>query len=267
MSLSSDIGLVGDRKRALGSRAAVRRIGCAIGRRWHNALMATPEDFADRRQRIVKGVALVISLVASAGLLAAAIRSPDHPWLGWISLLPLLQCIRRLKPGLAMGCGVLWGTSLFVLSMTAGDTPIPVTWLSLLLLAVVPGAYACVGALVTRRFGFSVLFLAFAWIGAELALIPLALHKGLLAGTQPSGGYAHVVEGLLGYVWVSFLVAYINAALHSVLTHVCKAGAGSRLVKRAGDSPRRLFPLEVGNSLRDHLIHSLQARAPPLALS
>ena len=120
--------------------------------------------------------------------------------------------------------------------------------------------------MVTRRFGFSVLFLAFAWIGAELALQPLSLQKGLLAGTKAGEGYVHLAANLLGYGCVSFLVAYINAALLSVLTSVCKAGAGSRFAKRVGGSQRRLFTVEVGTSLRNHLIRSLQARAPPLAV-
>ena len=89
----------------------------SIGRRCDNALMAARPDFAERRQRIVKGAALVVSLVVSAGLMVAAIGSLDYSWARWISLLPLLVCIRILGPIRAMGCGALWEQqSLSVLS-------------------------------------------------------------------------------------------------------------------------------------------------------
>ena len=123
----------------------------------------------------------------------------------------------------------------------------------------------------TRGFGFCAVSLAIAWMGVEYALQPLALHQfgltGFVQETKASGQYLHLVESLLGYAWVSFFVAYVNAALLSALTQVCKAGSGSRLVKRAAGSLQRLFPQDVGVSLGYHLLRSLQARAPPAAVS
>ena len=45
---------------------------------------------------------LVVSLLLSALLMAVAIGSARHPWLGWITLLPLLLAIRVLAPGKAV---------------------------------------------------------------------------------------------------------------------------------------------------------------------
>lgn len=242
-----------------------------IGRRCNNALMATRAPIGKRLRGIVKPAALAVSLVVSAGLMAAAIGSPGYSWARWVSLMPLLLCIRILGPIQAMGCGALWGSSLFLFSVTAFDTPIMPTWRSLLLLAAIPGVYGYVGGLITRGFGFCAISLAIGWMGVEYALQPLALHQfgltGLLQETRPSGQYVHLVQSLLGYAWVSFFIAYVNAALLSVLAHVCKVDAGSRLVKRAAGSLRRLFPQDVGDALGHQLLRSLQARAPPLAVS
>lgn len=240
-------------------------------RRCDSALTATRAPIGKWLRGIVKPAALVVSLFVSAGLMAAAIGSPGYSWARWVSLMPLLLCIRILGPIQAMGCGALWGSSLFLFSVTAVDTPILPTWRSLLLLTAIPGAYGYAGGLMTRGFGFCAISLAVAWMGVEYALQPLALQQfgltGFVQETEASGQYLHLVGSFLGYAWVSFFVAYVNAALLSALTHVCKAGAGSRLVKRAAGSVRRLFPHDVAVSLGYHLLRSLQARAPPAAVS
>ena len=142
----------------------------------------------DARWCTVKAGILLLSLIASAGLLSVAIGSPNHSWLAWLTLLPLLAAIRLLSPAKALLCGALWGSSLFLFLASGIEPVIPVTLRSFALLSIVPAAYALVGAGVTRRFGFNPLILGFAWSGVELALIPLGLAGGLLVST-----YGHEV--------------------------------------------------------------------------
>ncbi|MGB2988160.1 MAG: hypothetical protein WBE26_20010, partial [Phycisphaerae bacterium] len=61
----------------------------------------------------IKAAGLVLSLVASAYLMAHAITSPGYSWLGWLTLLPLFFAIRVCRPVIATLSGAVWGFSLF----------------------------------------------------------------------------------------------------------------------------------------------------------
>lgn len=211
----------------------------------------------------VKATALILSLVLSASLMAAAIGSPDYAWAGWFALLPLLFSIRTLRARLAMACGALWGASIFIASAFVADTPMPLTFQSLALLTAVPAVYAYVGARITRRLGFSALTLGFGWIGVELALMPLGLNGGLLAGTHghEDGSLLYVLEGLLGYGSVAVILAFINGFILSLLSRV--GGGCKSLYVRGPDRPqRRIFPLEVPQCLV-YVTNPARPRAPP----
>jgi hypothetical protein len=82
------------------------------------------------------------------------------------------------------------------------------------------GAYAFVGAALTRWIGFSPFVLGVGWMGVELALAPVGLHNGLLSATQGDTALMDYIGRALGYVLVAFLVAYINAALVAVFARV-----------------------------------------------
>ena len=169
-------------------------------------------DFA----RSAKGMALVLSLLASAYVTAFAIGSTGHPWLGWIILPPLFVAIRFLAPRLAMACGAIWGLSVFLFSVCVVETAVPATGLSIALLTLVPAMYAYLCARVTCGLGFCALLLGFGWIGVELGLRPLGLHHGLLAGTQGGGVLLAWAGNLFGYVFVAFIIAFANGLLLSV---------------------------------------------------
>ena len=143
--------------------------------------------------------------------MAAGVAWWDRPWVGWISLIPLFAAIRVLPPRQSMLCGAFWGIylSFFLAAFIPGIIGVS----SLVLLAAVPAAYTYAAALVTRRVGFSPLFLGFGWVLVELALQPLGLGRGLLAGTQGHGGLVDWVSGLLGSTFVAFVVAAGNATL------------------------------------------------------
>ena len=165
-------------------------------------------------------VALTIALVGSAYLTATAVGSPTHAWMGWLSLLPLFVAIRVLRPLRASVCGALWGGCLFAFCVAAGRTTVSANLASFTLLTAIPALYTLLGAGLTRWIGFSPFVLGVGWMGVELALAPLGLHSGLLAGTQDQTALMDYIGRALGYVLVGFLVAYVNAALVAVLGHV-----------------------------------------------
>jgi len=211
---------------------------------------------------IAKLVGLGGALAISAQLMAVAIQSPSYWWLGWLTLLPLFLAIRVLSPLRALAAGSFWGACFCVLSLIGGEPAFAPTLSSFVLLSAIPGIYAGLGSIITRRVGFSPLMLGLGWVGVEFALHPLALHNGLLAGTQGDGWVVRVVGNVAGYVLVAFLVAYVTAALLSVLTQVYAAARSLLPLGGAG----RVAPKAYLSESAFHLLHfigSLQPRAPP----
>lgn len=206
---------------------------------------------------------LVASLVVSAFLMALAVASPSQWWLGWMTLLPLFQAIRILCPIRAAACGALWGASLFAFSIATANTETSATFSSFLFLTAIPAAYTYAGARLTAQVGFSPYLLALGWMGVELALRPLGLRHGLLAATVGDGIVLRLFGSFAGYVLVAFLVAYVNAALLTVISGVCGTLASSRLIRRAGAEPQRILCGEILAVLFHH-IRPAQPRAPPV---
>ena len=226
-------------------------------------LTAKPNAIA-ARSSIGKASVFALALAGSAYLMALAIESPQYVWLGWVTLLPLFYAIRVLSPARAMISGAFWGACLFLASVAFARTEIAPSLASLTLLALIPGAYCYFGAALTRRIGFSPYLLALGWIGVEIALRPLGLHCGLLAGTQGDGMVVRVVGSFAGYVLVAFLVAYFNAALLSAIAEVY-VPAGSRRLPLRGASPiRKIFINDSVVQLLD-LIRIGRPRGPPLS--
>ena len=216
-----------------------------------------------RSRPSVKTAALSLSLIAGAYLMAEAVASDGSAWLGCVTLLPLFVAIRACRPIHAMLCGALWGSSLYLFGVSAGDVGISAGPLPFALLTAIPAIYAYLGARLTRWIGFSPFVLGVGWIGVELALVPLGFRTGLLAGTQDGGTLLHWVGGALGYVLVAFLVAYVNAALVSAL-----AAARLRVPRpawRIGSPDRgaRLIP-QTFSCFPSFAIASCHPRAPPM---
>jgi len=141
------------------------------------------------------------------------LASPSSPWLVCFSLLALFLAIRLLPPFRAMLCGALWGAVFCGVSSVFGAPRITASITAVALLTTVPALYAAGGALLTRWVGFSPLALATGWIVMELALAPLGLRAGLLAGAVADGAALQFVGGAVGYVFISFVVAYASAWL------------------------------------------------------
>ena len=150
-------------------------------------------------------------------IISSSINSSVSPYLSWFALVPLFLAIGKLKPATAALCGTFWGICIYFFSVTADASYIRPTLLSFGLLAAIPALYTTGGAMLRRSIGFNPLALALGWIGVEFALRPLGLDNGLLAGTQGQSIVIQQVGRLLGYVFVAFLVAGINATLLAVL--------------------------------------------------
>ena len=97
---------------------------------------------------------------------------------------------------------------------------------------------------------------------ANILAVDEHLRHGLLAATQSDGVVLHAVGSFAGYVLVAFLVAYVNAALLSVLSQVRVTIPGTRYVRVSGEPRRPFFIQEIPNHLFD-LIRPSQPRAPP----
>ncbi|MFC1475555.1 hypothetical protein ACFLQW_00960 [Candidatus Zixiibacteriota bacterium] len=160
---------------------------------------------------------LVVSLSLSAMLMAIAISSPDHGWMAWICLLPLFLAIQILSPLGAGIAGAFWGLCFYIFAVIVIGGTISPSLKSLLLLTGAPAIYASGGAYLTRRLGFRPFLLALGWIGVELALIPLGLGAGLLAGTQGDSVHYHWIGRIFGYVFLAFLIAGANVLLLDIL--------------------------------------------------
>lgn len=210
-----------------------------------------------------KVVLVAIMLVVSAGLMGAALQSPAGRVLGWFTLVPLFFLIRLLTPLRALFAGAFWGLCLFLFGAAAANAPFAPTLTNLLLLSTIPGLYAGAGALLTRRIGFSPLLLGLGWIGVELALQPLALYNGLLAGTLGHGLVVRTMGYLAGSVVVAFIVAYVNASLLEMVTEACVATGAVRFTAGAAAPEERFFPLELPAYLFEYL-RPHQPRAPPI---
>lgn len=192
--------------------------------------------------RIGKAVAMALSLITGSALVAHGLASPEHSGLSLLALLPLFAAIRLCRPFGACMSGLLWGCSLYGFSLLQTATGIDAGLGSFLLLALVPAAYALLGSVMTRRIGFSPFVLGVSWMGVELALSPLGLEHGLLAGLLGGSTVFHFIGGALGYVLVAFAVAYVSAILLSAVSRVRLGSPARRYVSGLSSSGTLLVP-------------------------
>lgn len=183
--------------------------------------METRDRQFPRERRSGTIALLVFSLVGSALLIGLAAKTERYPYVACVGLVPLFVVIRVCRPLGALLWGAVWGLSFLAVSVAGLGPPIPPTVGSLLLLAGAPAVYAWLGSLLTRWIGFSPYVLAVGWMALELTLSLFGLPLGLAGATQAyEWSLAHWFARALGYVFVAFLVAYVNAALVSVLSRV-----------------------------------------------
>ncbi len=159
------------------------------------------------------------ALALSAALTTAALKSADAWWLAWMSLLPLFWAIRSLGCLPAALAGGVWGGCLYAFSVAGPNPAVPPAFVSAALMTTVPSLYAGLCSGLTRLIGFNPIILGLGWILAEMALRPLGVPHGLLAGTQAEGWAVLWIGHILGSVFVAALLVCANASL---LVVVCK---------------------------------------------
>ena len=213
-----------------------------------------------------------MSLVLSALLTAATLRSPELHWLAWFSFLPLLVAVRSLRPMMGALAGGLWGACLFLFTTAGASTAVeglapaigPSAGL-LALLIVIPAVYVGLAARRRHAIGFKLLTLALGWTLVEVVIHlsnPSRPHDGLLTGSLAEGPHLHWLARLFGYVSAAFLVACVNASLVGLVVRArlkfpaCKSPVGSP------DAVGRL-PSQVVLPIQSWTLCQAYPRAPP----
>ncbi len=216
--------------------------------------------------RAGKAAVVAVSLPVGACLMAVAIASTEHAWLGWFALVPLFTAIRLWRPFRALLAGALWGASLYVSCVIQPHGVVPAGIGIPVLLTLAPALYACFGSWLTRRIGFNPFVLAVAWMAVELAFGAAGPHIGLLggaAGTQVSLSWAGQA---FGYVVAAFIVAFLGASLVHVFGAPRPVLRGPSYSILTNGQRRRLSPQTFFYpSLCE--VHPRRTRAPPAALS
>ena len=170
--------------------------------------------------RGARTVLLIILMIMSGWIMAVASGTSFLSYLAWVGLLPIFIAIRSSKPRLALFYGAVWGISHYFFSTESSSAISMTAVVSLMLLIIIPAAYTYFGACLTRRFGYMPLVLAVGWILVELALQPVTTQSGLLANSLADSSVMRIVGGALGYVFVAFLIVYVNARLISLVSKV-----------------------------------------------
>ena len=104
----------------------------------------------DRVRLVGSGPALALSAMVTV----AALRSPEHQWLAWISFLPLFVAVQSRQPRVAVPAGGSWSADLY-LSSIAGPVgaiapAIAPSARLLALLIVIPAAFVGLAARLAR---------------------------------------------------------------------------------------------------------------------
>ncbi|MEE9296062.1 MAG: hypothetical protein V3W34_14025 [Phycisphaerae bacterium] len=200
-------------------------------------------------------------LVLGAYLMALALGTGKCPWVGLLTLLPLLRAIQVLRPAGAFLCGSVWGVSLYGFAVVPANPVILPGISSLVLLTMIPGLYAFAGAWATRRMGFSPFTLGVGWMLVEFSLRPLALRYGLLTPSQD-----HLLIGVIGrffgYIWMTFWVAFASAWLLALLSKTRFRLSRPVFLVGLGEAGRRLWHL-IPSRIPSLIVSPSRPRAPP----
>ena len=191
---------------------------------------------------MVIGIDYALALVSGA-LLALSFPRYGHPAVAWIALVPLLVALaqRRHPPLKAFLLGLTSGFIYFVGTLywtgtvirTFGGIPLPAAILGVILLALYQGFFPALFALIVSRLlargGLTALVLAdAAWVATEFfrGIVFGGFPWVLLGDSQVTVLPVAQIASVFGVYGVSFLVAFINAAIaYAMLTTVRRRAA------------------------------------------
>ena len=208
--------------------------------------------------------ALIFAVVVGARLTALSMSSGTHAWLAWFALVPIFFMIRLWRPTHALIGGAIWGASLFAFSIGSFQEASVPTLTKFLLLTATPALYCGSAAWLSRRIGFSPFVLGVGWLGVEFALGQAGLRTGLLGLAAGEGGALHWLGEVLGWLFVCFLFALLNAWVVVVLNGVRLNGA----VQLRPVSSADYIPLLFAQTFMGYPLFSVpasQPRGPPFA--
>ena len=215
--------------------------------------------------RVTKWFAAVASLAVGALLSAVIQGRPDQQWLACLSLLPLFIAIRAHRSVGAMICGAWWGGCLaYFCSLSDPSFALP-SFLSVILVVAAPAVYAGLAARLTTKFGFNPLILGLGWVFVEAALASAGFPRGLLAAASSEYPFLAHIANLLGYLFVAFLGAWVNASLLAIFSRIRISISGQpRQLHMPGTRWNTGCPARARES--DAIPSHWLPRAPPLAL-
>jgi len=164
--------------------------------------------------------------LSTAALLALCFPAPDLGWLAWISLVPLLVGISRKKPHygffLSFICGLVFfpGIGNWLFQVRGYRLLHHAIWGTYL--AIYFGLFGLAFSFISRRWGVvpSLVASPFLWVSLEYIRSNMgfmAFPWGLLSHSQHQCPRIIQVASLAGNYGVSFLVAWVNAALAAVI--------------------------------------------------
>jgi hypothetical protein len=207
-------------------------------------------------------IVLILPLVASGCIVSRWNTVPHNPLLAATIIIPLFLAIRLLSPCKAALGGLVWSFVLYFHAVTVASSPDGRFLIQASPLLVIPALYAYGGAYYTRRYGFHPLALAVGWIVVELALYPAGFRQGLLPSCCGDGIVQRAIANFLGYGFVAFAVALVNAVAISLTARLIKHQACGFRPSIIPDIPR--FPAVEWIFPTDPLPATLnRPRAPP----
>lgn len=212
--------------------------------------------------RIIRAFPMAALLLGGAYCVALASVFPSHRWLAWIGLIPLFVTVRLMTPFRAALWGAVWGAGLYLFFNQLTGQAMSHAILPAAALATIAAAYAGLGTVFTRRYGFSPLALALGWLAIELVTHPLGLTHCLVPGVAGDGPLTRLVSDIFGYAFVGFVVALVNALALSLALRLCFA---RRMGRRPNGCIELRYFLQDKNTsyLLSFLFRGPDQRAPP----
>ena len=207
--------------------------------------------------------ALILAVIVGAWLTALSMSSEAHAWLGWFALVPIFFMIRLWRPTHALLGGAIWGACLFAFS-SGSFQEAPVSALARFLRSTAaPAIYCGSAAWLSRRIGFSPFVLGVGWMGVEFALVQAGFRTGLLGLAAGGGGVLHWLGEILGWIFVCFLFALLNAWVVVGLGRV-RLCAGPRRARTSITDSISYFASQTFAGFPLFSVPASQPRAPPL---
>jgi hypothetical protein len=213
--------------------------------------------------RVLGVVAISILLILSALIYVSAIATHTFTPLLWICLIPLFRMVKDVElPGAVAGA-VLWGMCVAVFRGMLADGAAFSFSAEFFRFCLLPVIFVWGLVWFRRYYGFNPLAVALGWMALEYVWIQAGVNNTVFSSVHGPDSFLDLVANFLGYGFVGFAVAYVNASLVSLTVDMYVAGFRSPVPKIDVTSFRPAIINIMPAFSSDYWI-SLQPRAPPL---